>query len=147
MRCLNYDERVRVLIELKVDLSGKLEMMENEEKLLCRQKHDFASAWSNAKTEDAYRKLNEAVRKKIKETTEYAREIDEKITARIKRIEAAYKAEYQSNRSYTWRIAEIDPIKFKQKYNERLNQLSYLSCDGSVKTRLIKEFRQNNFLR
>lgn len=44
MRCLNYDERVRVLIELKVDLSGKLEMMENEEALLCRQKHDFASA-------------------------------------------------------------------------------------------------------
>lgn len=79
MRCLNYDERVRVLIELKVDLSGKLEMMENEEELLCRQKHDFASAWSNAKTEDAYRKLNEAVRKKIKETTEYAREIDEKL--------------------------------------------------------------------
>lgn len=113
MRYLNYDERVRVLIELKVDLSGKLEMMENEEELLCRQKHDFVSTWSNAKTEDAYRKLNEAVRKKIKETTEYAREIDEKITARIKRIEAAYKAEYQSNRSYTWRIAEIDPIKFK----------------------------------
>lgn len=57
MRCLNYDERVRVLIELKVDLSGKLEMMENEEELLCRQKHDFASAWSNAKNRGCLQKI------------------------------------------------------------------------------------------
>ncbi|WP_270996058.1 hypothetical protein [Listeria seeligeri] len=41
----------------------------------------------------------------------------------------------------------IDPIKYKQKYDGKSNQLNYLSCDGGVKARLINEFQQNNFLR
>ncbi|MBC2071360.1 hypothetical protein IA826_06175 [Listeria seeligeri] len=143
---MNYDERVHILVELLIDLSGKLEMMECEEELLCKQKKNFGDAWTSAKTESAYGDLNEAVRKKIKETTEYAKGISKKITKRISSIEAAYKAEYEGHKSLTWRIAEIDPIKYKQKYNEKSNQLKYLSCDGSVKARLINEFQQNNFL-
>ncbi|WP_271001971.1 hypothetical protein [Listeria seeligeri] len=143
---MNYDERVHILVELLIDLSGKLEMMECEEDLLCKQKKSFGDAWTSAKTESAYGDLNEAVRKKVKETTEYAKGISKKITKRISSIEAAYKAEYEGHKSLTWRIAEIDPIKYKQKYNEISNQLSYLSCDSSVKARLINEFQQNNFL-
>lgn len=144
---MNYDERVHILVELQVDLSGKLEMMECEEDLLCKQKKKFGDAWTSAKTESAYGDLNEAVRKKVKETTEYAKGISQKITKRISSIEAAYKEEYESHKSLTWRIAEIDPIKYKQKYDEKSKQLKCLSCDGSVKARLFNEFQQNNFLK